>query len=264
MLTAYLDETGHSRDEKQKFVGIAGLIAPASEWIVFEEKWKAALALPHFNLPHFHMTDYVSKKKVYKDWNEKKRKKVFGKLMNIIESIYPLPFGAIVPMDIFRRFTKEQQSYFDDPYHLCFQSVIPACTVFIERMKNVAAEEKVALIFSNQVEFKHRALQIYEQVAETQYYMRRTTPPNFRAMRDFAPLQAADIIAYEMYKEFDRRLYRPTEKPRHGFDRIELMSKRWNLQSSMFRFFSESDIAALVRRREKTNELKDLIKKKLE
>jgi hypothetical protein len=30
--TAYVDETGHSKDKGQRFVGIAGLIAPATAW----------------------------------------------------------------------------------------------------------------------------------------------------------------------------------------------------------------------------------------
>jgi hypothetical protein len=36
MLNAYLDETGHSRDEAQKFVGMAGLVAPVMNWEFFD------------------------------------------------------------------------------------------------------------------------------------------------------------------------------------------------------------------------------------
>lgn len=262
MFTAYLDETGHSKDERQKFVGIAGLLARTEDWIVFEEKWKAALALPHFNIPHFHMTDFAARKRIYQNWSEEKRRKVFGKLMNVTESIYPLPFGAIMPMEVYRRLTEEQQNFIIDPYFLCFQSVVAACTVFLERM-NISVQEKVALIFSDQVEFRHRALQIYEQVEEAGLYTRRSTPPDFRDMRDFAPLQAADIITYEMYKEFERQLYRPLAAPRFGYKRIELMSKRKNLQNPLFRFFSRNDLAAVMKRFEQAKKIRDLVEKKL-
>lgn len=43
MLISYLDETGHSKDERQKFVGVAGLIAPHERWRIFERKWKKTL-----------------------------------------------------------------------------------------------------------------------------------------------------------------------------------------------------------------------------
>lgn len=37
MLTAYLDETGHSADKRQKFVGMGGLIATSKNWERFEK-----------------------------------------------------------------------------------------------------------------------------------------------------------------------------------------------------------------------------------
>lgn len=40
LLTGYMDETGHSKDERQRFVGVAGLVAQAEHWEVFERKWK--------------------------------------------------------------------------------------------------------------------------------------------------------------------------------------------------------------------------------
>lgn len=43
MLTAYMDETGHSKDERQRFNGMAGLLAPTWAWEEFEPKWKQTL-----------------------------------------------------------------------------------------------------------------------------------------------------------------------------------------------------------------------------
>lgn len=39
MLSAYMDETGHSRDEKQRFNGMAGLMAPTKRLVRMERKW---------------------------------------------------------------------------------------------------------------------------------------------------------------------------------------------------------------------------------
>lgn len=262
MLSAYMDETGHYRDEKQKFVGIAGLIAPKENWETFEEKWKAALKLPYIKLEYFHMTDYASKKKVYKDWLEVKRQKVLGKLLNVIESAYPIPFGAIIPMNAFRSLSKEHQEYFIDPYFLCFQSIIAASTTFLEAMK-IPEEEKIALIFSDQVEFRHRALKMYEDITEVGLFAHRSTPPIFRDIREIVPLQAADIVAYEMYKEFERRMYRPNDDSRHGFKRLEVMSRRTNFRNPTFRFFTKNDLVGYVNQYEQVYKLREYLENKL-
>lgn len=257
-----MDETGHSKDERQKFVGMAGLIAPAANWEVFENKWKAVLGLPYIDVPYFHMTDFASRKKAYENWSEKKRRKVFGKLVITMECAHPMPFGAIIPMDVFRSLTKEHQDLFIDPYFLCFQSLVAASTVFLEAME-ISDEEKIALIFSDQVEFRSRARHLYDVIGRIGLYTRRSTPPIFRDMRDAVPLQAADIVAYEMYKEFDRRLYRPDAKPRYGFERLEVMSRRNNQRAPMFRFFTKDDLVGMINRLERLEKLKSNIEEKI-
>jgi hypothetical protein len=262
MLSAYMDETGHSKDEQQKFVGMAGLIAPAAQWEVFERKWKEILARKHFDIPYFHMTDFNARRKVFEGWSKEKLERLFGKLMITIECAHPVPFGAIVPMDDFRSFTKEEQGYFLDPYFVCFISLVASATTFMEAMK-VADEEKIALIFSDQVEFKNRALKMYKEIEEVGLYTRRSTPPDFSDMRKSVPLQAADIVAYEMYKEFDRRLYRPNANTRYGFKRIEEMSRRSNFRYPMFRFFAKSDLAEMVDQYERAKNLKKHLEDRL-
>lgn len=44
-LVGYMNETGHSKDERQRFVGMDGLVAPAENWEVFERKWKQTLVI---------------------------------------------------------------------------------------------------------------------------------------------------------------------------------------------------------------------------
>lgn len=252
--SAYMDETGHSRDERQKFVGIAGLIAPVASWETFERKWKATLKA--YKLPYFHMKEFAHWEKTFRDWKDKeaKRKKLLGKLILHIETTHPLPFGAIMPMDAFRSFTKEQQGYLRDPYFLCFQSLVAACSSILEG-KKVPDEEKVALIFSDQVEFRSRALEIYKNVEDAGFYVRRSTPPVFRDMREDMALQAADIIAYEMHKEFERRLHRPTAVPRYGYQRIVKMSNRAGYSEPLFRVFTKTDLAMYIERYERTGRL---------
>lgn len=207
-LSAYFDETGHSADQRQKFVGMAGLIAPASNWKRFEEKWMEALRLPFVDLPHFHMKDFANREKEYADWSEERRRKVLGKLLTVIEVAMPYPIGCIVSMERYRKLSQEHKDYFIDPYYMCYQSSIEGCVTFLESAK-APDEEKIEMIFSDQVEFRHKALTLYEHIVQRRtLHAKRGTPPRFGDMRKLAALQAADLIAYERYKEIDRKTYR--------------------------------------------------------
>jgi hypothetical protein len=229
MLNAYMDETGHSKDELQRFNGMAGLFAPASSWEAFERKWKAMLA--EFKLPFFHMKDFEARdfggsKSPYKGWNEDKRRRLFGRLLRHMAGVQPMIIGSIIPMEYYRGLTEEQRSIHDDPYFLSFQNVIAYCTSFLEIVR-APQDTKVALIFSDQVEFKYRALKLYDDIYKFGLFIKRSAkPPSFEDMRDCVPLQAADIVAYEMYKEADRRMYRPKDKVRYGYEELLKMNKR--------------------------------------
>lgn len=249
MLTAYFDETGHSKDEKQRFNGMAGLIAPTSNWELFERKWKATLARKEFNIPFFHMKDFARFKGYFEGWTEVQRQRLYGKLLRLIEAAYPFPIGAILPMKDYKKHAQRLDGIFGDPYYIGFGNVVSYVTSFVGSMKG--RENKAALVFSDQVEFRHKALKFYEVVSKLEQIKRTTAPPDFRDMRDLVPLQAADIVAYELYKEYERLLYRPEAKPRYGYQVICKMSARLGFDVPMFAFHSEYSLANDLRKAER-------------
>jgi hypothetical protein len=44
--------------------------------------------------------------------------------------------------------------------------------------------------------------------------------PVFRDMKKIVPLQGADIVAYELFKECERRSYRPNDDPRWAWSEL--------------------------------------------
>jgi hypothetical protein len=214
-LTAYLDETGHSKDEKIRFTGMAGLIAPTYYWEQYERKWNQALK--EFEIPYFHMKEYAHSKGIFEGWrnDEPKRRALYGSLMNIISETCALPFGSIIPMNIFRRYTKEQQGYFKDPYYFAFLTCLVIAADLIGPIRPI--EETMAMVFSDQSEFMGSAKGFYEVTKESHPEGARINPPVFRDMKKSVPLQGADIVAYELHKECDRHFYRPKDKQRWGY-----------------------------------------------
>jgi hypothetical protein len=159
-------------------------------------------------------------------------------------------------MELYRNLSDEHKGFFIDPYYLCFETALACCTTFLE-YKNLPPEERIALIFSEQVEFRHRALQLYETVKDISSLKTRGTQPIFRDMRNVVPLQAADIVAYEMYKEYERRTYRPNAAPRYGFQRLVKMTERFNFHTPNFMFFDKARFAYHIKGYEETKKQLD-------
>lgn len=240
MLTGYMDETGHSRDERQRFVGVAGLVAPAESWEAFDRKWKETLGV--FKIPYFHMKDFANRRRYFEGWSELKRQKLLGKLLRIIATTHPFPVGAIVSLDDYRSFSAEDRELMGDPYHFCLMGCVylPAW-----RTENASTAVRVAIVFGEQSEFKNMAGLLLDDFKQNNAAAKRFDPPAFEDMKTVVPLQAADIVAYELYKEFERRRYRPQVKQRYGYG--ELMKTALRSYTIMpFIFHTRDTLAGFV------------------
>ncbi|MBC8030852.1 MAG: DUF3800 domain-containing protein [Pyrinomonadaceae bacterium] len=248
MIWGYMDETGHSKDERQRFNGMAGLIAPADHWEQFERDWKRTLRKAH--VPYFHMKDFEHSEKAaqstksknpFKGWKPADKERLFAKLLKHMQDAHAFPLGASLCMDDFRRLTPAQQAMFDDPYYMGFCSTLAYASGFLDKV-GAASTERAAIIFDNQVEFRHRALEFFEKAYNQESFIkRRINSPNFGDMREVVPLQAADIVAYELYKEHDRRLYRPDDPIRNGYHVLLGMGQTLGFPP-LFRFRSAKDL----------------------
>jgi hypothetical protein len=267
MLTAYMDETGHSAAKDQNFNGMAGLIASADDWITFEEKWKATLERKEYRLSYFHMREYISRsygssKNPFKNWSDAKCQKLLGKLLRLMEGVYPIPVGAVIHMPDYRGLTDEQREVmYGDPYFLTYQNVIAYATSYLDFVK-APPEIKVGFVFSDQVEFKYRALELYDRIYKVGKFIKRSAyTPDFGPMADFGALQAADIVAYEMFKEYERVLYRPHDKQREGYQELAKMSERHGFKP-MFRFYTKADLTEYAQDAVRAKRLKAYWEKK--
>lgn len=231
MLTTYLDETGHSRDERQKFVGIAGLMAKADDWERFERRWKRTLT--KFQLPYIHMKERAT---LFEGWRKSKLDKLSATLWEIIRDTKAIPLGSIIPMDDFRALEPELRKYLKDPYYLAMQNCVSLATIPALPGAREWKDARVAIVFSDQVQFKNEAMRLYDAIVKEwnqpivgrgnvvphrNVQRDRVDAPVFRDMRVLLPLQAADMVAYEIYKEYEREYYKQTRKRRYGYLQIE-------------------------------------------
>ncbi len=220
-LQAYFDETGHGDDANTPFLGIAGCVAAAPVWRRVEERWAAALASE--GLDHFHMREYAFSVGQFKEWggDEPRRRKIYAKLWEIILGANLIPLGGFVLLENYKQeLTGQEHHVFRDAYFLCYLQ----CLRFLAQYTEFAQVSCVKTFFDEKKGFKGEALKIYGVLAHR--FGGKIPPPAFRDMRALAPLQVADIIAYESKKEFERRSRAPEREPRWGFVQLEELISR--------------------------------------
>lgn len=241
MLYGYLDETGHSSDETQQFNGMAGFLAQKRDWERVENKWKATLKM--FGVQYFHMKDFAHFRGFFVGWSEQKRQKLFGKLMTHLESINPIPIGVIFDMAAFRSLPPQKLERLAEPYMLSCAAMLSLAGGMLD---TIGLKRRATIVFSDQVQFRNCARDFYEYAVSCDSVVNKViAPPEFGDMREVIPLQAADIIAYELYKECDRQFNAPSRPPRYGFEVITRMSKRIGSQPG-YTFIGKPELLAFV------------------
>jgi hypothetical protein len=246
MLSGYFDESGHSQDPTCKIAGMAGFVAPAGVWEVFEEEWKDTLRNAGLT-EAFHMRDFAHSTGQFKDWKGKEvaRRMLFGRLIEIIQNTRAEPIGLAVSLEAFASLTSRQQDSFKDPYYLAFQ----ICTrgAALDGML-LPPEERINLVYALNSEFGTaggRAEELWSLVKQTYPHggrslgMYRSATPE-----ELCPLQAADLFAYELCHEFENRIKRPDDPMRWGLRRIMQMNE---IPLPRIRFFDRAELLRQIK-----------------
>jgi hypothetical protein len=253
MLTSYMDETGHLDDPNFHHCGMAGFVAPAVIWDPFANHWQDIL--DSFNLKKpFHMKDFAHFHGEFEyGWREDegKRRALYGALIDAILELGPTPVGVVVSVGSFNSLTESQKSNLRDPYYVCFQT----CTRGAAIEALCFEDEKVAMVYSYNEEFG--AIPPKEQYSVDQagsaenlwHAMKRLTDFGkwmgsyaSKTPSEMVQLQAADLFAYELGKEFENITMRPKLEMRWGLKQIIL-----NLTSPGYARIRVMDRKALLR-----------------
>lgn len=247
MLHAYFDETGHGNDANTKILGIAGCLTRKELWKKVEDEWTKALKSE--GLPYFHMKEYAHSTGAFEDWigDENRRRKIYGKLWEIISNAELMPLGGFVQLGDYKQELQGQDHHvFKDAYFLCYLQ----CLRFLAQYADFDLVSNVSTFFDNKEGFKGEAFKIHDVL--THRFQGKIPRPVFCNMREALPLQTADIIAYESKKEFERRLYESNKEPRWGFSQLEKLISRLTPNESVS-FGSDGCPISLFSKEELTN-----------
>jgi hypothetical protein len=199
MFSVYFDESG--THDGSPAVAVAGWISTDVQWERFSRAWTAVLRAAGLNPPVFHMTDYESRRGPFSGWHQNKRVRVLQRLQGLIRRRTKQPIAVAVIVDAFEKGRRERKVAPNmSPYGFGVVECIKRVGAWADE---VGHNEPIAYYFEDGNRWRSHVFTATTVVERTPDYRARFRfgTWGFGYKDQVIPLQAADILAYEVWKE---------------------------------------------------------------
>jgi hypothetical protein len=223
VLAAYFDDSGTHRESD--IVVMACVMGSEAEWTPFETAWKAQLLRPLPDKPplqKFHMTDCVSGRKEFKDYNYADRDAAIKAFRDIIlaHGLHGRAIG-ISRHDWDHLIVGAMRFGLGDAESFCVRDCMDHA---LNWAVNNPGDKQITLIFDDGREMMRRTSIIAEHKKPwhdgSREYVAEMFGPSFFPVAKFVPLQAADVFAWETYAYGRGWLADPTKTIRLHYQRL--------------------------------------------
>jgi hypothetical protein len=223
-ISAYFDESGtHSNS---RVLTVAGYLSLESEWIQFSKEWRNILS--EFNIDAFHMTDWVSHTRHFKKWTDDQRWECYRRLTDTINRYALLGVGTCLPLDRYELVFKAKGGRFPG---VAYGMAATGCFLAVaDMLRDLGMDGKVTYIFGNGAQGKGKILQGFnanfkDRESRDEF---RLGSLSFMWIKEQLPLQAADILAHELYRVLPRYLGVAARSTRKELDLLFNVPHRWD------------------------------------
>ena len=201
-----LDESGTHAGSRA--IAVAGFVVSEERAPILASAWNRTLK--RYALKSLHMRDFVPPHGRYSAKAPEERQELFSSLISVIHEHVAFGVGAAIELDRFMNTTYQNAfakapQLVDSPYQQC----VTRC---ILQVADWARENAPSENFSYFIEkgclgagLVANALDSLRKDAEAQRRL-RLNEVRFVSKSDFEITQCADFLAYEIYKELDRRI----------------------------------------------------------
>jgi hypothetical protein len=206
MLAAYFDESYNHRTEKTQndplVYTVACCLSTVTRWKKFEKRWRFQLQMA--GVESFHMKDYESRQGPYHDWSNEKRVKVLKGLHKIMKDHILYGCSVTLNKEDFDEKIKSTpllahhfgKNYYDFNVRLCVKELNEWCD------RN-AYRDDMLYVFGEEGKQGSALDRMFGEVLRDPKLKRRYRTKDRWVkgiMKEVLPLQAADILAYELNK----------------------------------------------------------------
>jgi hypothetical protein len=210
VLKAFVDDSGSG---DTKYFVMAGYVGSVSAWECFDERWRFVLdASP--KIPYFHAVEANSLRpdSVWAGVTKEERDAKIASLIGVIQSLdIQAVYMRMKQSDYNQIFRGKVPDKWDSPYYCLFSSFVSLCGFVLA--KEFGSEGPMEFVFDNHEKYKKHGQEFYDG---SRLLIQEQTAPNihFRDDKDFPPLQAADLLAWQVRRAF---CY-PSEGGRHFYE----------------------------------------------
>ncbi len=188
---AYFDESGHPGDPNVHGFVVGGCVARVESWRTFDQEWSSVLG--DFNLRWFHMRDFAHRRGPFNEWSEDRRRALLGQLIGLMTRYVDDFVGTK------QRFSGDRpRPDLDALYYSHYRTCIFRAAPFNR-------QERVEFMFARHAEISPQAFTDYHGLllrvlSGDERWQGRLGTVTVGDPRDYAPLQAADLVAYELFQ----------------------------------------------------------------
>jgi hypothetical protein len=224
LYSAYLDESG--THEGSDAVVVAGFISNAVKWQAFSQGWKAAL--DDWQIPMFHMSDYENRQDSFKSWNGQERKERLNRLLGLIKQhTFDSIAFAVLKKSFDEIFSDKAKRICGDAYGL---ASIGCWHKLALRAREPQIDGFLAYIMETGSKGSSALTRIYGKESKNPGWTNdtRILSLSFQDKRFFLPLQAADILAYEIFKQIHRQFGGDQRSTRYPLKQLYKFGRQWH------------------------------------
>jgi len=178
---------------------MAGYIANENKWLRFEREWRKAMR--EFGVTHLHMREFTQSRGEFTKWPEAQHRRLMQRVTWVIKSCVMYRVGAAIPCADYQQTVGlvEPENSRISPFWCAFQCCISAILAYCEKF---GIADDIALVLDENSESRQHALGFYTSFKESQGLKNRSqlVSMSFADDKKFTPLQAADLLAYELNK----------------------------------------------------------------
>ncbi len=218
LFVGYFDDSGR-RDGLNPIAVVGGFVARPREWLDFGYRWKKIL--DKYDIELHHQNKWSNHAPPFDDpdkWFEDRRHDYINELIGLITSLDALSMGAAVPFERFDANFPEGYEY-TSPFGYAAQCVFGTVA---EDLKKRVPDARIAYVFESgtlgfgEVQRTFDKCLANPQVKEEFGLISLTTADK----RDRMELQAADLMAYEIFKLYEKGDDQELLNPRHPLRQI--------------------------------------------
>jgi hypothetical protein len=208
LLTVYCDESG--TDAGNRVATVCGYIGQVSEWLKFEQEWVPILRKRPYRVKLMHRSNletWHGEFTAERGWNPDRRKNFLRELHRIIKSRTKVGLGtAVIKADWEEVAPPGAKRFFGGVYGWCAHECVVAARVWCER-SNRNYRHPINWVFECGALGQGQVSEMFAQLSREPVLSKEFRIGSVRfACKEVVPLQAADTIAYEIFKQVENQI----------------------------------------------------------